>query len=361
MSEEEDLQREAFAEALRASLFSDGGEQPGGFAAASDDPQDGEFQFATVSEAEQAIDGPQGALGGGVYLRRVADWIIEREDVSGTPKAWHNFITSYLSQQDFPYALKLSQHALERYPYDIDLLGSAIQAACSCAEWETGRQLVETANAIPKRFWNWYLSVWACAYYMRLATACDPAQRSDVLGQGIELIRACREQLPLEDRIYNQEAEILLADNRIDEARAVLESAIYHEHDANDGTSCMIPAAQCCLTYLNSILHGVNDYARIIDIAQRGTKNAADEHESVNTGYFLYREALALDGSIHEEEEKNHAKGFGNQELVKEALNTYVLAYKLNKNGQYRAIIRKRFDILCGKSGITGFQLPEDE
>lgn len=357
MSEEDDGRQEAFAEALRASLFG-AGDAPFGDAAEN---SEGAFQFATILEAEQAVDGPQGRLGGGAYLRRVADWILEHDDVSGSPKEWHNFINSYLSGCDYRYALKLSQHALKRFPCNTDLLGTAIRAAGSCGEWETGQQLVDTANSIPKRFWDWYLSVWACSYYRSLADACDPAQRSDVLRKGIELIRACRELLPLEDEVYNQEAEMLIADDRIDEARAVLESAIYHEHEANDGTPCMIPAAQCCLTYLDSILHGVNDYAKIIDIAKRGIKNAAAERETVNTGYFLLREALALDGSIHEEEEKNHAKGFGNQELVKEALTTYELAYKLNRSSQYRAIIRKRFEILCGKSGLTDFRLPEDE
>ncbi|MFR1640040.1 MAG: hypothetical protein ACLSVD_13305 [Eggerthellaceae bacterium] len=168
-----------------------------------------------------------------------------------------------------------------------------------------------------------------------------------------------RELLPLEDEVYNRKprcsSPTTASTRRVPCWKAPSTST------KRTTAPCMIPAAQCCLTYLDSILHGVNDYAKIIDIAKRGIKNAAAERETVNTGYFLLREALALDGSIHEEEEKNHAKGFGNQELVKEALTTYELAYKLNRSSQYRAIIRKRFEILCGKSGLTDFRLPEDE
>lgn len=350
--DDETISEEQFLEALRGALLS--GEQ--------DEADTGdEMRFATVVEALQAVVSPAGLMRGGAYAREVADWLIEHRDVSGTTDQWHTFISHFLNEDDYLYALKLARKALEAAPYNIDLLGDVIQSAGKCAEWELGERAVETAKSLPRKYWDWYLAVWASEFYVNRADACNPAERSEMLGRGLEIIRECRLQSPLEERFYNKEAEILIADGRIDEARAVLESAIYQEHEANDGTACMIPAAQCCLTYLDSILYGVNDYAKIIDIARRGVKNAAVEQEPVNTGYFLFREALALDGSIHEENERNRSKGFGNQELVREALNTYELAYKLNIAESYRKIIRTRFSILCGKAGIADRRLPEDD
>ncbi|WP_080798072.1 hypothetical protein [Arabiibacter massiliensis] len=353
MDDETTIEDEDFLEALRGALL--GGAQ-------AEDDEEGEMDFATVVEANQAVAGPRGTLRGGAYARAVADWLLEHGEASGTADQWHNFITHFLNADDYLYALKLARKALEAAPYNIDLLGDVLQSAGKCGEWELGERVVETAKSIPRRYWDWYLAIWASEFYVSYADVCRPEERSEALGRGLEIIRECRMQSPLEERLYNQEAEILIADNRIDEARDVLESAIYQEHEANDGTACMIPAAQCCLTYLDTILYGVNDYAKIMEIARRGIKNAAGEKEKVNTGYFLLREALALDGSIHEEEERNHARGFGNQELVRQTLDTYDLAYRLNeRNASYRKIIRERYAILCGKSGIADRRLPEDD
>lgn len=327
---------------------------------ADDAPADDSFAtpfFTTLREAKDLIDAMKGRPGKEDERREIAEGILADDDLCGQPSDWHSIVCSFLSSGDYRSALRLVLHALERYPFSTDLLADAVRAAAPCGEWDAGEQIIARAQELPMKFWDWYLAVWICNFHLRRAECCHPAERSATIAKGIAIVHDCRAQFPLEERLYNQEAEALLADNRIDEARLVLESAIYHEHEANDGTPCMIPAPQCCLTYLDHILCGVNDYTRIVDIARRGMKSAANTQETVNVGYFAFREALALDSSIHEEDERNHAKGFGNQELVREALAAYALAYQLHRSPSYRAIIRKRFNILCGKSGITDVEL----
>lgn len=318
------------------------------------------YSLTTLREANELINALDDQTAVEENRRMVADEVLHSTTICGTPGEWHNFACAFLENGDAPYALIIARRGLERYPYATDLLADAVRAAANSGAWEEGERIIAKARTLPLKFWGWYLAVWATSFYLDKANCCDPTQRSRVISEGIDLIHACRLQFPLEERLYNQEAEALLADGRTDEARLVLESAIYHEHEANDGTPCMIPAPQCCLTYLDEILYGVNDYAKIIDIARRGMKSTASTYESANVGYFAFREALALDSSIHEEDEHNHAKGFGNQELVREALAAYKLAYKLLRNTTYRRIIRKRFDILCGKSGIDDVRLAEE-
>ena len=358
---------EDFLELLRDAVSSgdDSGDDPrGGSRAAVRD--DDAFNFATVAEAEELIDRYlSGGGGNGGELRRVADWLlVHGEGLSETANDWHDLIMHFIRCNDYRYVYKLAMRALERFPFDASLLGDAVQATGKGGFWKEGEQVIAQAQRLPKRYWNWYLCCWICEFYLSLATASDPEQRSAIIAKGVEVAEDCRRQFPLEERIYNQEAELLIADCRIDDARRVLEDAIYNPHRANDGTEHGILCPQCCITYLESILEGTNDYDRIIDIARRGTKNAASKESSTKVGYFVFREALALDGMIHEEEERSHARGFGNQDLVRQALETYKLAYELRKREGMTMncrTIRERFDILCGKSGITDLSLGCDE
>ena len=362
-SDSSSLSEEELLELLRmlaASSDEDDSPSPSADGAGND------LYFATVAEAESLIDHYLSTGGNsGRELRRVADWLLSHDDeLSETANDWHELIMHFIRRNDYRYVYLLAARAIKSFSYDPSLLGDAIQAAAKGGFWSVGMDLVEIAERLPKRYWNWYLCCWVCEFYLGLSAKVEPEQRSATIDQGVQVAEACRRQFPLEERIYNQEAELLIADCRIDEARRVLEDAIYNPHRANDGTEHHISCPQCCITYLDSILEGSNDYERIIDIARRGTKNAASKEQSTKVGYFVFREALALDGMIHEEEERSHARGFGNQDLARQALETYRLAYELRKREGMTTncrTIRERFSIISSKSGITDLKLEDEE
>ena len=343
------------AQAILEKLMSQDGAPIG----AADGNENEEFPFVSIAEARKAAFLSQlKGEAGGWYLRAIVDWLIDSENVSMSANHLHDFNNLLIEKDDWLYVLKLAAFSLERYPYHIDPLGDAIQAASNLGDFDSGQRYVDVAVSIPKEYWDWYLAVWVCGFYKAHLNVCEPDKRSAYLDKGLEIIRQYREHFPLDERAYNQEAEILLLANRKDEARAVLERAIFEQHESDDGTPCRIAAAQCCVTYLDMV-KGTDNYQEILRIAQKGIKDAAQDKPSARVGYFLLHEALALDAKLCSAEDPRN--GYRNPEQVEEVLHAYEAAYQLNKGTVYSKAIEERYTILCGKCGLADRSLPDED
>jgi len=322
-------------------------------------PDTSSLCFMSVSEAEQAIDGLAGQRGGGRYYREVADYVLEpSHNVYGTANEFFNFITSYLTSGDYYTALKLCQRALQFYPYDTDLVATTFQSASGCGRFEVCERMLQVANRIPKKCWNWRSFVFIIDYYQAYLTACDPERVDEVLEEALAVARDYQRYLPTDERGYNKEAELLLFANRKTEAQRVLEHAIFGKVQLENGEVVSLVAPQCCVTMLDEVLGQSTDYKLIAKVAQRGVRNTAQAQPSANIGYFVYREALALDAIVCDADDVR--EGFRNVERVRDALMTYRCAYGMLKNRRaYTNTIEKRFAILCDKSGITDISLTD--
>lgn len=317
-----------------------------------------EFSFVSVMEASQSvlIDRRRGVNVDGARLRAIADWIISNPDISATADHLHVFINLLIDKEDWLYVAKLAGFALQRYPYHIDLLGDVIQACAHSANFTEGQRYVDVAVSIPKEYWDWYLAVWVCEFYKEHLNVCPPDERGSYLDKGLDTIRQYRQHFPLDERAYNQEAEMLLLANRKDEARDVLESAIFEKHGSDNGVPCRIAAAQCCVTYLDMV-KGTDNYEDILRIAQKGIGDAAQDKPSARVGYFLFHEALALDAKLCSAGDSH--SGYRNSDQVEEVLVAYEAAHRLNKGTSYSKVIKDRYAILCGKCRLTDRTLPE--
>jgi tetratricopeptide (TPR) repeat protein len=324
------------------------------------EPDEDDFGFMSVEEARSSIGGLAGLRGGGRHYRAVAAYVLDPANhVCGTPSQFFNFVTAYLSSGDFYTAAQLCRRALELYPYDVDLVAEALQAASGCGDFAQGARLVEHAGDIPKASWNWRLFLFAIEYYQTYLSACPPAERDAVFERGIALAHEYQRCLPTDERAYNKEAELLLYVNRREEAQRVLERAIFGKVTLPDGTAVSLVAPQCCVTMLDDVLGKSTDYQLIVKVARRGVRNTAQEQPSANIGYFVYREALALDAIVCDADDIR--EGFRNGDRVRDALVTYRCAYKLLEGRQkYRSTIEDRYAILCHKSGIEAPSLTGD-
>lgn len=325
------------------------------------DPSDtaDDLCFMSVSEAEQAVDGLAGLQGGGRYYRRVAAYVLDPENnVYGTASEFFNFVTSYLGKGDYHTALAVCERALSLYPYNIDLLAAALQSATGCARFDACERLLDLARRIPLKCWNWRMFVFAVDYYQAYLAACDPTEIDGVLDKALAVAREYQRCLPTDERGYNKEAELLLFANRKDEAQRVLEHAIFGRVQLENGESASLVAAQCCVTMLDNVLGDSTDYRLIAKVAQRGVRNTAQAQPSANIGYFVYREALALDAIVCDADDVH--EGFRNVERVRDVLVTYRCAYRmLQGRAVYRATIERRYSVLCHKSGIDDMPLDE--
>ncbi len=314
--------------------------------------------FMSIKEANQAIEGPSGKLGGGGYYRRVAEYVLdEGNGVFGTVDEHFNFITAYLSRGDYFTALRLSTHALKTYPHGVDLLSCALRAAAGCGRFDLCQSYLEQAEQIPRRYWGWRLFFFAIEYYQSYLESCDLSQIEETLDKALAMAHDYQDYFPTDERGYDKEAELCLFANRRDDAQRILEHAVFGMVDAGDGVRTSIVAAQCCVTLLEKVLADSTDYRLIIKIAQRGIRNTTQKQPSVRIGYFVYREALAQDALICDAQDRR--EGFGNLEKVRDALMSYRCAYDLLDDADYRSTIERRYSILCHKSGIFDMPLVE--
>lgn len=274
-------------------------------------------------------------------------------DADGKRADWHNLANQYNSQGQHRKCLAFLLDKLKMFPMDPTLLGDAIRAAGEVAEWETGDRLIESLMTIPTKYWqDWTVAVYANGYYRNRANAAQtPEEREGFLDKAIQVIRAAEEEFT-RDELFNADAETLLEANDVEGAKRVLEHAIYDEHPYIDGKSCTIQAPQCCLTYIDSILTCSEDWDRIIQLCDLGIRGDAQEQERARLGYFVYRQALAMDSKILQSEyAKDHQQGLGNVPYVRETVRKYQLANRLI-GGDYADVIDHRIDILTTLSDI---------
>ena len=335
------------------------GGSDGGFRGAEDDE---ELFFASIEEVQVAAFIAAQRPVEDKKLRRIATWLVNQgDDITGRREEWHNLVNVYFNVGDYYDAMRIARRALEIWPFELTLLADCIQCSMNIGDWEYGKVCVEKARRIPFGQWDWYALVQLSEFYKAMAMAHDDTQREAYIREAIAVTKEYLKVHPDDERVFNQEAELYLELGEVDEARRVLEQAIYGSVEGLDGNACSINAAQCCITYLQEILDQRADYDKIVEIARLGLQYAAQERESVHMGYFLYREALALDGKIHACDRVNHNNGFGNTQSVRDVLAAYQLAYKLNEGrSTFRAIIRSRFEILKSKAGIDDMELSEN-
>lgn len=318
-----------------------------------------------VSKAVTNIIGRELAAGitkDRLHKKAVVDWVISHPDeISGGSAEWHNLVNSFYDCEDFNGAIRIAKAGLERYPHDATLLGDAIRSAGKIGDWAEGNRLVQKANDPDYRSGeDWSLAVYLKEYMKERARSEDHAARIETYNEALAFLQEAETRLPMNDRLINSEAEILIESGRTEDARNLLEDAIFMDDYKGDSLNPhRYPVPQCCLTYIDEILPNSCDYDKIIDICNAGIRFAAQEKKSVSVGYFFYRKALAMDGQIIANGTGARAQGIGNQDYVRNALRNYSLASKLTEISSYKQMCRERFIILCALGGIDDMDVDE--
>lgn len=326
--------------------------------------QDSSWDLTSIDDAQTGAKSPQLATLASSHrrhMRKVAEYVLKnKKDISGSSADWHNIVTEYFEEEDYSSALNLAEAGLERFPYDATLLADAIRSAGNIGDWQKGDELVWRAERPDYRTdENWALAVYVADFLCEKAHAQSAADREPTYERALNFVRDAIKRLPPNDRLINQEAKILVEAGRIDEARDVLEEAIFRRDTIADGVSdpSRIPVPQCCATYLDKILSDSCEYDKIIKIADAGIRFLKIEQRSVNARYFFYRKALAMDGKIHSAAISTQASGFGNQDYVRNAMNTYAIAYALDRSGVYRDACRENFLVLGVMAGVDDLRV----
>lgn len=326
--------------------------------------QDSSWDLTSIDDARAGAKSPRLATIASSHrrhMRKVVEYVLKnKETISGSNVDWHNIVTDYFEEEDYSSAISLAEAGLERFPYDATLLADAIRSAGKIGDWPKGDELVRRAECPDYRTdENWTLAVYVANFLCEKAHAQRLADREPTYDQALSFVRDAIKRLPPNDRLINLEAEILVEAGRVDEARDVLEEAIFRRDTISDGVPDprRIPVPQCCCTYLDKILSDSCEYDKIIKIADAGIRFLKIEQQSVNAKYFFYRKALAMDGIIHSAAFSTKATGFGNQDYVRNTMNTYAIAYALDRSGVFRDACRENFLVLGVMAGVDDLRV----
>ena len=325
---------------LRMLMNSDSDDQP-----ASNDDAETPDAFCTISEANKKLQLLM--LGGkeGAPVRAVAEAIECSPEISGTADEFHNIIQDFFRIHDYRSAFIVAKKGLGLFPGNVDLLANAIRSAAGLADFESCDRFEETARGLGLEYWNWRIFVFLIdAYKTRIGAQTSKELRSRYYERAHGIADEYLGAFPADDRAYNAKAELYLLANETAKAKAVLNRAI-GAVKTESGERILAPT--CCITYLD-ILEPTDEAScnLIIKVARKGIHSTAQEQPSANIGYFLYREALALDALIAM---KDDGKGYSVEEDVKRALDCYECAYELLKDRSYARTIKERYSILRNK------------
>lgn len=293
------------------------------------------------------------------FARNVASYVIDHYvDMTGDAEEWHNFINVFLGV-DAMTGMKLVEVARYKFNADASLLADGLNCASSLGDWKKGDQLLRLATDQSYRaVEDWSLAVYVADYYKEKArSVANLNERDKLYYEGISFVGDAESRLPENDRIYNAGVELLLESGRRDKAQQLLDAVIGNAvGDRKHAGMSMVPVPlpQCCLTYLNDFLANSCDYQRIIEVADYGLRFSTTKDESVKTGYFAYRKALAMEALCHCREGGLSDKGY-----IRRTMSTYALAYALDDEDQYRGTCVQRFKILAAMGDVRDLYIDE--
>lgn len=309
--------------------------------------------FTTTSAAKAAI---RSKVDDGVYVRRVAEYVADpKNDIRDSAINYYNLVVVLSDAADDDYSAALvARRGLELHPADIDLLAVTLSSTSACGDYVYCDDLLKSIARIDRSYWSERLFSAVLRYYTRRVG--DP-DCSDAKQRALDCAKDFRARFPFSDTAVQLQAQLFIDLGLVDEAEEVLRATIFGGTGPDVNSRKVISAPRCCLLYIDKILSEQGDqaaYEEISRVARKGVQYTAEEQPSALIGYFLYRDAEAMDALMCSE---NGSNTFKNEARVREILSTYQCAYRLLPNESYRHTIWERYVILTARSGITDMPL----
>lgn len=302
---------------------------------------DSDLYITCITEAENMINRKL-KFGKTRQVQQIVDYITSpSNNVTGSSNQYHNLVSSLLRFGNYPATLQVCDYALQKYPFSVDILANAIDASGKSGSFTKGLEYLKSAETINKQHWNWRLFVFSIDFYQEYLNTCPRNQVEHIWQAAMDLAKDFQRNIPMDERSYNEQAELYLFKHDYKNARRTLRNAIFDPHGKDViGKPIYLVAAQCCVTYLTDILDDSQDYEEIIKVADKGLQFTTQGQPSARIGYFVYRKALAMDA-------KCVSTGYIIPPDITNALRQYQCAYNLNIDTPYVETIKSRFHILC--------------
>lgn len=272
-----------------------------------------------------------------------------KDTILGSDHDYHNLSVEF-SRKNCPlYALSVAKLGAQQYQFSTTLLADIILYGQQACAFDDCNKALERLCQIPYKYWEWRSFVFSIDYLkdsLSWVESVDIYERN--LAQAFELIEKLKNNIPFEERAFVAEAEIYILSSDTLKAAEVLEQAI----------ASIQVAPQCCMKLADIYLE-LGKYKDTIRIAAIGIRATAQEQPSTSIPYFYYLSALAKDALIHKYalEHENDKNGFGNEDIIRDALIDYQIAHELfstqRRHEEFIQTIQMRRRILEIKAGFV--------
>lgn len=273
------------------------------------------------------------------------------------PARYHNGAVEAYKRGSAEDALEIIEEGLSFYPYDVDLLADAVQWAPVSPGPSIGSDIaIRYAEdyfkvLIDREFmWTWRAYDFSIDYLVDKKTAISDAEDAlKALSDAERLSKRYIEMFPNDERSHAARVKVLKALKKHDEAEKLLHDVVF----GGDGTKA-ISAPSCCVDYIE-VLFEKGQYAIAAKVARKAIIGDAQTQPTVNLGYLLYLEALALDALFLEKKVDNDVdlKDSGASGAVTRIYKLYTMAKDLIADrASYVSAIDARIRMLECYTGI---------
>jgi len=262
-------------------------------------------------------------------------------ELFGDKSEFHNVALNLARVNQYQLACLVLDGGLCSYPNDTDLLADYLSFGVKCGKEERAKECYDKLEEIPKKFYTWRSFSFMLDYLLYCYTANMVDSEVDVKGECNKVLTDYKQFLPQEEKAYMAEYEVEETFGASDEVLLdILKTAV----------AKIKVAPQCCMKFVDKSLE-LGNYDDVILYSRRGLSAAAQEQESVDTGYFYYAMALAMDAKWYDDKDDK----FGDIEYAKNIIKKYCAAdISLDRNKDtYRKLLRKRANMIATEIEIN--------
>ncbi|MEN6594260.1 MAG: hypothetical protein ABFC31_04820 [Clostridiaceae bacterium] len=261
-------------------------------------------------------------------------------ELFGSQSEFHNVSAEFARANQYQLACHVLDCGLSLYPNDTDLLADYLEYGVRCGKEERAKECYDKLEEIPKELYTWRSFTFMIDYILYCYTANMFSHKVDVKSACDAVISDYKKFLPLQEKAYMAEYEVAKTFGASDEdLLEILKAAI----------AKIKVAPQLCMRFVDKSLE-LGNYDDVIFYSRRGLSAAAQEQESVDTGYFYYAMALAMDAKWYDDKDEK----FGDIEYAKDIIKKYRAAdASLDGNKDtYRKLLKKRVNMIATEIGI---------
>ena len=256
----------------------------------------------------------------------------------GSNEDFHNIATAFAGSGQFKEACFVLEKGLELYPKETDLLADYLNYGVRAGELEKAGKYFDLLYEIPHERYTWRSFTFMVNYLIscnKTGIFGDKVNKENLKNTCQKLVREYKSYFPDEEKAYIAEYSVKESMGaKINDLLNVLK----------DGVSKVAVSPQCCLKIVDISLES-GDYQSVLDYAQKGLSVSAQEQESVDSGYFYYAIALAMDAKWRDVNDPEYKE----PEYGKQIIKMYRMAdLSLDENKKtYRKVIQKRANMLA--------------